>query len=328
MTPATGILHELAFKQIENNFTVFQAESEIAVINSALGASFTGAKTMVGTSGGGFDLMSEALSLQGQSEIPLTVYLASRPGPGTGVPTYTSQADLDIALRAGHGEFPRIVIAPGDPIEAIENTNQALYLAEKFSTLSIILADKHLAESEFSLNKQPDKPLKITIKRKLPQINGIVKANSYEHDLQGNTIESAEITKQNAENRVKKYNLIKKELEISKQIKMIKIHGKPSSKNLIIGWGSTKGAILDAIKELNCKFLQVIYMKPMSNKIKQIMQEAKNIILIENNLTGQLGRILREKTGIEIIKENRILKYDGRPFLSDELKLEIERRIR
>jgi len=116
MTPATGVLHELSAMQVKpeqnNNLMVFQPENEIAVVNSAIGASFAGAKTMIGTSGGGFDLMTEALSLQGISEIPLTVYLASRPGPGTGVPTYSSQCDLNIAVKAGHGEFPRVVIAP------------------------------------------------------------------------------------------------------------------------------------------------------------------------------------------------------------------------
>ena len=150
MTPATAVMHELAAKQIEHNFLVFQPENEIAVANAGLGASFAGAKTMIGSSGGGYDLMTEALSMQGISEIPLIVYLASRPGPGTGIPTYSTQADLDVALRAGHGEFPRIVIAPGDPIECTEKTNEAFYLSEKYGALSIILSDKNLAESEFS----------------------------------------------------------------------------------------------------------------------------------------------------------------------------------
>ena len=326
MTPATGLLHELASASTnpKNNLKVFQAENEIAVANAGLGTSFAGAKTMVGTSGGGFDLMSEALSFQGISEIPLTVYLASRPGPGTGVPTYTSQADLDIALRAGHGEFPRVVIVPGDPIECIEKTNEALYLAEKFSTLSILLSDKHLAESEFSSSTQPNAPLKIIQNRKIPQKNGIVKASSYEHDKEGNTTESAEIAKQNAEARIEKYREIKKQCE---KFEMIKIHGKQNSKNLIIGWGSTKGAILDAIEGFDAKFLQVIYLKPLSSQIKKEMQKAQNIILIENNVTGQLGRLLREKTGISIPPQNRILKYDARPFLSDELREEIEARL-
>ncbi len=327
MTPATGVLHELASYQLKpeykNKIMVFQSENEIAAANQALGSGFAGAKTMTGTSGGGFDLMTEALSMQGMSEIPLTVYLASRPGPGTGVPTYSTQSDLDIALRAGHGEFPRIVIAPGCPTECIEKTNEALYLAEKYKTLSIILSDKHLAESEFSITSTPNKPLKIQIKRALPG-KEIVKASSYEHDSNKNTTESAEITKKNAEKRMEKYNQIKQEV---KNFEMIKLHGNNNSKNLILAWGSTKGVILDAIEDLDCKFLQVIYLKPLSDEIKKHMLAAKNIILIEQNITGQLGRLLREKTGISIPEKNRILKYDSRPFTSDELNAEIKRRL-
>jgi 2-oxoglutarate ferredoxin oxidoreductase subunit alpha len=317
MTPATGVLHELAGKQKQYGFKVFQPENEIAVVNSGLGASFTGAKTMVGTSGGGYDLMTEGLSLQGQSEIPLVVYLCSRPGPGTGVPTYSSQADLDIALRGGHGEFPRVVIAPGDIIECIEKTNEAFYLAEKFGCLSIILSDKHLAESEFSSDRKPNKIIPINIKRNVPG-QGVVKASSYEHDKFGNTTENALLTKQGAEKRIKKYENIKNECN---KFEMIKIFGNKNSKNLIIGWGSTKTVILDAIENLDFKFLQVLYMKPISDEIKKEIEKANKVILIENNVTGQLGRLIREKTGISI--KNRILKYDGRPFKSDELKKEL-----
>ncbi|MFA6022634.1 MAG: 2-oxoacid:acceptor oxidoreductase family protein [Candidatus Pacearchaeota archaeon] len=320
MTPATGVLDNLALRELDiKSLKVFQPENEIAVINNAIGASFAGAKVLVGTSGGGFDLMTEALSFQGMAEIPLVVYLASRPGPGTGIPTYTCQSDLDVAVKAGHGEFPRVVIAPGDPIECIETTNEAFYLAEKFSTLSIILSDKHLAESGYSHDKKPNKTLNVEIKRKLPG-NAIVKANSYEHDKQQNTTESPEIASANADARIKKYEQIKKECE---KFDMIKIHGKKDSKNLIIGWGSTKGAILDAIKDIDCKFLQVIYMKPMSNKIRDEINKAKKVIIIEQNSTGQLGRLIREKTGIKI--DNRILKYDGLPFTSDELNKEIKK---
>ena len=317
MTPATGAMHELAGSQKEKGHLVFQAENEIAVANSALGASFSGAKVMIGSSGGGFDLMTEALSFQGQSEIPLVVYLAARPGPGTGVPTYTTQGDLNVALRGGHGEFPRIVIAPGDPIEIIEKTNEAFYLAQKFNTLSIILSDKHLAESEFSSDKAPNKIIPIKVTRKVPG-ETIVKANSYEHDKFNNTTENAKLTSEGADKRVEKYKKIQQEVS---KFQMIKIHGKKDSKNLIIGWGSTKGAILDAIKDLDFKFLQVLYMKPLSNEIKKEILKAKKVILVENNLTGQLGYIIREKTGIKI--QNRILKYNGRPFKSDELKKQI-----
>ncbi len=319
MTPATGVMHELAARQRENHFLVFQPENEIAVINAALGASFAGARAMVGTSGGGFDLMTEALSLQGQIELPLVVYLASRPGPGTGIPTYSSQADLDVALRGGHGEFPRVVIAPGDPIECIEKTNEAFYLAEKFNSLSILLSDKHLAESEFSLIGKEKPALEIKSNRKIPgQSKEIVKVNSYEHDWEGNTAESAEITVKTANERMIKYQKIKKEC---RKFEMIKIHGREDSQNLIIGWGSTKTVILDAIEGLDYKFLQVLYLCPMSDQIKDELMKVSKIILVEQNVTGQLGRLIREKTGIKI--ENRILKYDGRPFTSDGLREEI-----
>jgi len=314
MTPATNAMHELAKNQVENNLMVFQAENEIAAANMAIGASFAGARAMTGTSGGGFDLMSEALSFQGISGIPLTVYLASRPGPGTGVPTYTAQSDLDIALRAGHGEFSRVVIAPGNPTETIEKTSEALYLAEKFQTLSIILGDKHLAESEFSTTEKPSKAPKLEISRNLPG-QSIVKASSYEINKFGNTTESYTLTEKNVDSRVEKYEKTKTFVE--KNYEMIKIHGKKDSRNLIVGWGSTSGAIKDAIKNLDAKFLQVIYMKPLSDKIKKELEKANNIILVEENVTGQLGRLLREKTGIKI--PNRILKYNGRPFHSDEL---------
>lgn len=324
MTPATGVLHELAARQNEN-LMVFEGENEISCISMTLGANFTGALTMTGTSGGGFDLMSESLSLQGISEIPLTVYLCSRPGPGTGVPTYTSQSDLDLALRAGHGEFPRVVVAPGNAKETIEKTNEALFLSEKFNVLSILLSDKHLAESQFSFNTPIQKPLEVKLSRDLPS-KKIVKASSYEVNALGNSTESAEITKQNQDARIQKYQKIKD--YVNKNFETIKIYGKKDSKNLVIGWGSTKSAILDAIEGLDCKFLQVLYVKPLSNKIKKEIENSKNVILVENNLTGQLGRLLREKTGFSVKENNRILKYDSRPFWTDELKNEIGKRLK
>ncbi|MBI3623943.1 2-oxoacid:acceptor oxidoreductase family protein [Candidatus Pacearchaeota archaeon] len=318
MTPTTNALHELSGLQEKYGHLTFQPESEISVANMALGASFAGAKVMIASSGGGYDLMTEAISFQGMSEIPLTVYLGSRGGPSTGLPTYTMQGDLDLALRSGHGEFPRVVIAPGNPKECIEKTNEAIYLSQKFNVLSILLSDKHLAECEFSSNENINKPLKIFSNRSLPGGREVVKASGYEYDVNGITTEDAKITVENAQRRLEKYKKIKEEC---KKFEMIKIHGKKDSKNLIIGWGSTRGAILDAVKGLDFKFLQVIYMKPLSDKIKQEIEKSKKVVLVEQNLTGQLGRLIREKTGIKI--EKRILKYDGRPFTSDELRKEL-----
>ena len=329
MTPATGVLHELGSSQ-NGMHRVFQAENEIAVINMALGCSFTGKKVMVGTSGGGFDLMTEALSFQGQSEIPLVVYLASRPGPGTGVPTYTSQGDLNVALRAGHGEFPRIVIAPGDPIECAEKVNEAMYLSEKFNCLSIVLSDKHLAESEFSSDRKPNKTLKININRKLSG-KFVVRANGYAHDSEGHTTEDEVVVRGMQEKRLEKYEKIKNEV---RKFEMVKIYGNKDAENLVIGFGSTKTVILDALDSIDnsietgkgkWKFLQVLYLMPMYDEIEKEIKKAKNVIVVENNLTGQLGRLIREKTGIKI--ENRILKYDSRPFYSDKLKEELLRMV-
>ena len=320
MTPATNAMHEIAVDQMKNHLMVFQGENEIGVVSMALGSSFAGARTMVGTSGGGFDLMSESLSLQGISGIPLTVYLVSRPGPGTGVPTYTSQADLDIALRAGHGEFSRVVVAPGNPVENIEKVNEALFLAEKFGNLSVVLSDKHLAESEFSSDEEVNKALMIDVKRKLSG-KSIVKASSYEVDSHGNSTEDALLVAKNVEKRVERYEMVRD--YVLKNFETIKIYGNKDSKNLVIGWGSTSGAIRDAIKGLDAKFLQVLYMKPMSAEVKREIERAKNVVLVENNVTGQLGRLIREKTGIQIM--NRILRYDSRPFSSDLLEKEIRR---
>lgn len=335
MTPATPVLHHLAKRQIKDNFLVFQSENEIAAINAALGASFTGAKAMTGTSGGGFALMAEACSLQGMSEVPLVVYLAQRMGPSTGVPTYNAQADLKFALEIGHGEFSKTVVAPGDAEESFSATMEAFYLSQKYGVLAIILGDKHLGESNFTFDKfnkpkvkikdflkrnpaQSYKSYKITetgiSPRAVPGSGPVVRATGYEHDEEGITTEDAEEISAMIEKRGKKEKLLEKEVE---KLEPAKIYGK--GKNLIIGWGSTKGAILDSLKELkDFKFLQVVYIKPFPKKIvEREIKKAKNVYLVENNSTGLLGKVIREETGILI--KNKILKYNGRPFSPSEI---------
>jgi 2-oxoglutarate ferredoxin oxidoreductase subunit alpha len=205
-------------------------------------------------------------------------------------------------------------VAPANPTETIEKTSEALFLSEKFKTLSIILSDKHLAESEFSSTEKPKKTPTFKITRPIPG-EDLVKNSSYETDQYGNSTESYTLTEQNVNKRLKKYEDIKK--YVRKNFEMIKIHGNKKSKNLIIGWGSTSGAIKDAIKDLDAKFLQVLYCKPLSPQIKKEIQKADNVILVECNVTGQLVILIREKTGIKI--QNRLLKYNGRPFHTDEL---------
>ena len=334
MTPATPVLHILAGMQKEHGIKVFQPENEIAVVNAALGASYAGAITMVGTSGGGFALMSEALSLQGCSEIPLVVYLAMRTGPSTGVPTYTGQSDLRFALHAGHGEFPRVVLAPGDPKEAFERTMEAFYLAYKYRVLSIILADKHVAESTFSFDSLPNprvhpgrflveagegyKSYEITSNgispRAAPGRHGIVRATSYEHDEEGYTVEDSESIKRMVEKRLRKGESLKKEIM---SLEPIKVYG--SGENVIISWGSTKGAIVDALKKLpDYKFIQIYYLEPFpADLVREELEGAKRIIAVENSATCMIADLIRQHTGIEV--EKKIVKYDGRPFSSEEI---------
>lgn len=314
MTPATPLLGELVSKQKKENILVLELENEIAVANAGIGSAITGAKTMIGTSGGGFDLMTESLSLMGIAEIPLVIYLAQRAGPGTGIATYNSQGDLNIARHAGHGEFNRVVLAPGDPIESEELTNQCFYFSHKYKIPSILLSDKHLVESFHCFDKNP----------KISQIKKLVflkRYSSYEQDSEGSSTENPKLINENVEQRLKIKEEIKKE---AKKFSEYEIYGKKNSKNLVIAWGSTKGAILNAIENLNCGFLQIKYIEPFPEIEKMI--KGKNLILIENNATGLLGDLIKEKTGISV--NSKILKYDGRPFLSDELNLEIKKKLK
>ncbi|MCD6476817.1 MAG: 2-oxoacid:acceptor oxidoreductase subunit alpha [Candidatus Aenigmarchaeota archaeon] len=333
MTPATAVLHHIADMQKKYNVNAVQLEDEISVINAALGASYAGARTMVGTSGGGFSLMTEAISMQGITEIPLVVYLSQRTGPSTGVPTYTEQGDLKFALNAGQGEFIRIVVAPGDANECFYRTAEALYLADKFRTLVILLGDKHVAEDnytveefskpilhdKFIINPNSDyKSYELTSTgispRAVPGQGAVVRASSYEHDEYGYTVEDEEKVKLMKDKRILKLKPIIEEIN---KLNPITVYG--TGDNLIVGWGSTKGAIIDALNELeNTRFLQISYISPFpAELVEKELKNSKNIILIENNQTGLLGDIIREKTGIKI--ENKLLKYNGRPFTKKEI---------
>ena len=334
ITPATPVLHILASKQIEHDLMVIQPENEIAVACSALGASYAGANTMVGTSGAGFSLMAEALSLQGMSEVPLVVYLSQRTGPATGVPTYTSQGDLKFAVNAGHGEFIHVVVAPGDAKECFYRTIEAFHLASKYRVLVIILGDKHVTESNYSFDDFEEPKIKpnryitepcedyksylITENgvspRSVPGQDAVVRATSYEHNEYGYTTEKAdEVIKMN-DKRLKKLKGLKEEINT---LAPVSLYGE--GRKLIVGWGSTKGAIVDALKDLpDFRFLQITYISPFpTEEVKREIENSDEVVLVENNATGLLGEIIAEQTGKIISK--KVLKYDGRPFTSKEV---------
>ena len=347
MTPATSILHFLAPLDREFNMIVIQTESEIAAINMVAGASFAGARSMTATSGGGFCLMSEALGMIGITETSPVIVLVQRPGPSTGLPTYTSQGDLRFAIHASQGEFPRVVIAPGDVNESYYLTLDAFNLAEKFQIPVIIISDKYLAEShqtteQFDQNKiKIDRGNLITTnqykdkedyKRHLLTPNGIspriipgtkgaiVRTNADQHNELGFTTENPALSITMADKRFKKFEILIKELE---NYETVKLHGPKEADNTLIGWGSTKGPILEAMKILNqeepkINYLQILYLNPFpAGKIQEILQSAKKTIIVENNKTSQLTSLIREHLLIDVTL--KILKYDGRPFNPESL---------
>jgi 2-oxoglutarate ferredoxin oxidoreductase subunit alpha len=339
MTPVTNILHFLASYQDKFKIKVIQPENEIAVALMAIGASYAGEKSMVATSGGGFALMVESLSLAGQAEVPIVFVYGQRPAPATGIPTYTSQADLSFVISAGHGEFLRIVLAPGDADEAFYLTNEAFNLAWHYQTPVIILVDKHLCESTYSVSfderKIKVKPIK-TISDKnyqrykitlsgisplsFPGSNSIVKANSYEHDEFGITTEEAIWRKKMVEKRLRKRETLIKEL---KNKETIKVYGPKKSKIALITWGSTKGVVSEVGEKLNLKVIQPLFLEPLPfEKIKKELIGVKKIIDIELNKNGQLANLLSQN---KIFVDKKILKYDGRPFTVDELTKEIKK---
>ena len=340
MTPATGALHFLANKQAEFKLTVVHPEDEIAASNMAAGAAFTGARSATGTSGGGFALMNETVSFCGIAEIGMVYYLVSRPGPATGLPTWTSQGDLLHAIYSGHGEFPKVVLAPGDLDEAFELSHTALNLAAQLQTPVIVVSDKLIGESSGSTKYFPDIKVKIDNGKVLNEIttenfkryshtkdgvspvslpgtpNGEFLSNSYEHDEYGFAIEDALPAEKMFQKRQAK---IKTAIKITPKANFFASN---SATKLIITWGSPKGAILEALKLAGdqAKDFAVLQLKtlwPINPDIQKIINGFKEIIVIENNGTNQLVTLLKSQFDFHPTKA--ISKNNGRPFFPEEI---------
>jgi len=344
MTPVTPILHYLAKNGPKYEIIVKQAEDEISVINMALGAAYAGARAAVATSGGGFCLMTEAFSMAGMTETPLVVIMGTRGNPSTGMPTWTEQSDLRLVLNAGQGEFPRIILAPGDVEEAFYLVAAAFNLAEIYQTPVAVLTDKYLGESRATIKSFEEDLIKIdrgklnkyaTKDYKRYKITGdgisprafpgngpgLVLANSDEHDEYGFSCEGSKNRKQQMEKRMNKLE------HASRNLPHPEIYGPRSAENLIISWGSTKGPILEAMKKIKgTKFLHLNLLWPFPKQVvTKALVMAKRIVAVENNYTGQLTELIRQETGIEI--ENKFLKYDGRAFYPEEIIDFIENKI-
>ncbi len=337
MTPATSILHFLAEQQDRLGVVTVHPENEISVATMALGAAYAGARTMVGTSGGGFALMTETVSFAGQAEIPILFVECQRAGPGTGVPTYTMQADLLFVLNSGHGDFPRLVVAPGDAEEAFYLSGLALDAAWHFQIPAFLLSDKHLSESIFSFTYpegEREKPPMVAWKGgegqykryaftesgisplAFPGQKGcIVKATSYEHDEYGITTEEPEKIMKMQDKRLKKKEGLVHFLEKTEQVK---VYGDRDSKTCLVCWGSTKGACVEAALELGLKVVQPLVVEPFPERqFRQALGSSNRLIGVEVNATGQLSRLL-SSYGIHM--DSTILRYDSLPFTPDDLK--------
>jgi 2-oxoglutarate ferredoxin oxidoreductase subunit alpha len=352
MTPATSILHFLAPLDRQYKMIVIQVENEIAAVNIVAGASYAGVRSMTATSGGGFCLMSEGLGMTGMTETSPVIVLVQRPGPSTGLPTYTAQGDLRFAIHASQGEFPRVVIAPGDVEESFYTTLEAFNLAEKFQIPALIISDKYLAESHgtsepFDQNRigidrghlitedeyageEEYKRHKFTENgvspRAMPGTKGaIVRTNADEHNELGYTTEDPALSTKMADKRFKKLDALTKELE---NYETVKLYGPEEADATIIGWGSTKGPIREAVKILSkegfkVNYLQIVYLHPFpADKVQKIRQSAKKTVVAENNKTSQLSSLIREHLLTTV--DHKILKYDGRPFNPEALARSIK----
>lgn len=346
MTPASGLLHFLAEQQNNYPLVVKHVEDEIAAINQAIGAAYAGVRAMTGSAGGGFALMVEALSLIGVAEVPLAILVAQRGAPGTGLPTWTSQADLEFVLTAGHGDFVRVVLTPGTVEEHFQAGKLALELAERYQIPVLILSDKLILEShqtmpmpatQYTVERysmagaaelKPDnsyRRYRVTDNgispRSIPgQDFGLGITNSYEHDEFGFATELAEPIIAQVNKRQKKMSAL------SKEVPQPVLLGPAQAQFTMVGWGSTVNVFkqllawleLDQPGQTLVNMIHLPCMWPFpTEQFQQLASQAKHLVMVEANVTGQGAKLIRQETGIDI--KDKILRYDGRPFYAEDL---------
>ncbi|KPK45118.1 MAG: 2-oxoacid:ferredoxin oxidoreductase subunit alpha [Phycisphaerae bacterium SG8_4] len=335
MSPSTGVLAFLAGQAKDFGIIAEQAEDEIAAINMALGAWYAGARAMVTTSGGGFALMTEGLSLAGMLESPIVIHLAQRPGPATGLPTRTEQADLELALYGGHGEFPRILLGPGRLEDAFHLTRKAFYLADKYQVPVFILTDQYFVDSYYNTgcfdlsDTRIDKHIVKTgvdyrryeltangiSPRGIPGFGqGLVAVDSDEHDEAGHITEDLELRVAMVDKRLKKLELLPNETTPPKLV------GPEDYKNLVVCWGSTYHIVEEAVGKLEADDVALLHfaqLYPLPSGTADYLLKARTTAIVENNATSQFAKLIKLHTGIDI--EEKILKYDGLSYAVEEL---------
>ena len=342
MSPASTVLSTLAGWSAQTKMVVRHTEDEIAAINQALGFAYAGVRVGVGTSGGGFALMVEALSYAGVAELPIVVYLAQRPGPATGLPTWTGQGDLLFAVHAGHGEFMKVVLAPGDAEENIELAAQAYNIADVFQTPVIVVSDKLLAESHSSVTTEwvdqltsryvLDRGRIVTTTEQNPYLRykasesgiseflipGSMKtahwqANSYEHEEDSHTTEDAAVAVQQVNKRMKKIETYL----ASKYYTAPKVFGDiETADTIFVSYGANKHVIRAALSTPECAraaYIHFTHLYPLKkDEIRAILGHKARYVIVENSATAQLGKLIAQECGIDI--QANIVRFDGRPI--------------
>jgi 2-oxoglutarate ferredoxin oxidoreductase subunit alpha len=338
MTPASSIMEYMAAKSKDFDLVMVHAEDEIAAINMAIGAGYAGVRAMTATSGSGFCLMVEGLGLAGITETPVVIIDAQRPGPAVGLPTRTEQGDLQFVLHAHHGDFPRAVLAPADVEDAFWVTVKAFNRAEKYQLPVIILTDHHLASSyatvdPFDLSEvtvdrgllfsakddEPSEYLRHRITksgispRALPGLGrALVVTDCDEHDEEGHLTEDA------GERIAQVQKRLRKMFGLKQEVGQPQLYGPQNAETTLIGWGSTYGAIHEAVDILrkegtsvNMLHLNELWPFP-AEAMADILSKTGYTYVIESNASGQLARLIKAETGKDV--SGKILKFDGRPF--------------
>jgi 2-oxoacid:acceptor oxidoreductase, alpha subunit len=352
MTPGSGILLGLSVDGPPLGLVFEQAEDEIAALNMAIGASYAGARAMVSTSGGGFALMVEALSLAGMLEAPVVVALGMRPGPATGMPTRTGQEDLAFALSAGHGEFPRLVLSPGSVEEAYALAHHAMEMSEAYQVPCILLTDQYLADTV--VDADPGDFPALPVNRRIVRGNDVrrdAKGRYLRYAFTGNgvspmavpgepgitvVVDSDEHTEDGhlTEDHAVRIAMVEKRMRKGEALAMETLPpllaGPPDGEVLLIGFGSTKGVIAEAREILSAGGVATasVHLRQVApfpaQAVSEILDRYRTTLTVENNRTGQLAHLIRAETGREV--SGTIARFDGLPFTPGEVAERVKER--
>jgi len=335
MTPWTSLFNALSQRAARWGVVVEQAEDEIAAITMAIGASFAGARAMTGTSGGGFCLMTEAVGLAAMTETPLVVVVAMRPGPSTGLPTRTEQGDLQFVLWCGQGDSPRAVFAPGHPAQGFKLMAKAFHVADRYQLPVFILTDQYFGDTQVT-HKIEDFPDAVAVERflelgpsnslyeryaltqngisprRLPGVGPVVVADSDEHTPDGHLTEDLTVRVKMHDKRLRKLEGLREELH------GLTLAGDPQAPLTLMGWGSSLGPLTEAVARLSqdkvsARLVHLSELWPFPHQaVSSALKGTQKLIMVEQNASGQLHRLLRQETGFTA--HHLILKYDGRPL--------------